>query len=210
LAPPPSRRRIAIELTLLFAATALFLAVAPHGTTLFVALAAGAFVVVIACARAIRSAWGAPAAAASLRWRRAVCYAAWTTVPPVLAFAATALYQHRPLFTAALGRAFATYVPWAIVQQTLFQLYLHGRLRILVRGAPLAPCLLTGICYGLVHLPNVTLTALTSCAGLMWSHSYQRDRLLLPIALSHAILGSTFYAWVEGHAALSTLFGHGG
>jgi len=27
---------------------------------------------------------------------------------------------------------------------------------------------------------------------------YQRDRAVLPVALSHAVLGTTYFAWVRG------------
>jgi hypothetical protein len=52
----------------------------------------------------------------------------------------------------------------------------------------------------------------TSLAGIFWSSLYYAFRVFSPLALSHAILGSTFYywiyaedllgAWISGPAAL--------
>ena len=57
---------------------------------------------------------------------------------------------------------------------------------------------LTGVAYGAVHLPDRELALLTSVAGTLWCHCYQRDRAVLPVALSHAVLGTTYFAWVRG------------
>lgn len=95
--------------------------------------------------------------------------------------------------------AFVFYLPWALAQQTLFQFYLLGRLVVLFPGARLLfPAAVCGIAYSLVHLPDFATTAVTAVAGVVWSLLYFRYRLLLPLALSHAALGSTFYYWVCG------------
>ncbi len=93
--------------------------------------------------------------------------------------------------------ALAFYVPWALAQQTLFQSYLLGRLAVLCPGRPALAVVVTGIAYSLVHLPDCATTAVTAAAGVVWSLLYFRY-LLLPLALSHAVLGSTFYYWVCG------------
>jgi membrane protease YdiL (CAAX protease family) len=49
-----------------------------------------------------------------------------------------------------------------------------------------------------VHLPDRELALLTAAAGIVWSWVYQRDRVLMPVALSHALLGTTYFAWVRG------------
>jgi len=38
----------------------------------------------------------------------------------------------------------------------------------------------------------------TIVAGSAWSWYYLRDRSLLPIAFSHAVLGATSFYWVRG------------
>jgi membrane protease YdiL (CAAX protease family) len=200
------RWRAAVELVVLAAATVTFLAVVPHATVTYVLMGLLALALVATQARDIRARfWDAPAAAGRRR-RRAAMHMVLLTAPPIAFFLLIARFHHRPLLTAGLAASLALYVPWAAVQQTLFQFYLHGRLRALLPFAsPLAACAITGACYGLVHLPDVRLVALTTCAGVVWSYCYQRDRWLLPIAASHALLGTTFYAWVQGQDALSTL-----
>jgi hypothetical protein len=117
------------------------------------------------------------------------------------------------IFTWRLFPAISLYFPWALLQQTLFQFYLLGRLRVaLPSKSPLPAIALTGIGYSLVHLPDWEVTVVTSLAGIFWSSLYYAFRVLSPLALSHAILGSTFYywiyaedllgAWISGPAAL--------
>ena len=96
--------------------------------------------------------------------------------------------------------AFGCYLPWALMQQTLLQFYLLGRLLALFpRRCLWAPLMLTGICFGLVHLPDLRTALVTVLAGTVWSFLYYRYRLLLPLALSHAALGSAFYYGIFGH-----------
>jgi len=92
--------------------------------------------------------------------------------------------------------AICFYFPWALLQQTLFQFYLLGRLRTIF-PAPVA-IICTGMSYALVHLPDVWTTLASAVAGIFWTVLYYRYRLLSPLALSHAILGSTFYYWIMG------------
>jgi hypothetical protein len=44
--------------------------------------------------------------------------------------------------------------------------------------------------------------AVTLLAGVIWSASYFRDRKLLPLAVSHAALGTTLHYWVFGNDLL--------
>lgn len=92
--------------------------------------------------------------------------------------------------------AICLYVPWALLQQTLFQFYLLGRLLSLFPSSLAITC--TGIAYGLVHLPDFWITLATAAAGIAWTYLYYRYRVLTPLALSHAALGSSFYYWVYG------------
>jgi membrane protease YdiL (CAAX protease family) len=57
---------------------------------------------------------------------------------------------------------------------------------------------MNGVLFGAVHLPDVELTVLTSVGGAVWSWYYLRDRCLAPIAVSHAVLGTTYYYWIRG------------
>ena len=45
-------------------------------------------------------------------------------------------------------------------------------------------------------MTGVQTCALPICS--VWSYAYLREQQLLPLALSHAVLGSTFYYFVAG------------
>jgi membrane protease YdiL (CAAX protease family) len=204
------RRRAAIELGILGSSTALFFAVMPtRPLEADMALALLALVLVGLSARETRTRfWGPVEPSWSARFRRSSGLVLGLGLPVVLAFGASAaLALEQRSAGAVLGRLFgpgfwavlAPFVPWAVVQQTLFQFYLLGRLRALLpEAAPLVPVVLTGLAYGAVHLPDRELALLTAAAGILWSFSYERDRVLLPVALSHALLGTTYFAWVRG------------
>ena len=86
------------------------------------------------------------------------------------------------------------YLPWALLQQTLFQFYLFGRLLILLPPWLAVTC--TSLAYGLVHLPDPLLSAMAALAGIFWSSMYYRFRRLIPLAFSHACLGAAFHYWI--------------
>jgi len=93
------------------------------------------------------------------------------------------------------------------LQQMLFQLYLLGRLRALIPASPaLTLAAMNGVLFGTVHLPDVELTVLTSVGGAVWSWYYLRDRCLALIAVSHAVLGTTYYYWIRGDDLLLRWF----
>lgn len=92
--------------------------------------------------------------------------------------------------------AIGLYLPWALLQQTLFQYYLLGRLLNLLPTR--LAIILTGSAFGLVHLPDLWITLVTIAMGIIWTYWYYQYRVLTPLALSHATLGSTFYYWVYG------------
>ncbi len=140
------------------------------------------------------------------RKRRSYILAATFTIPAILAFAGIGLtlgYREfgwegawTRLSNWHLPVAFLLYLPWALLQQFLFQFYLLGRLLTLF-PSPVA-VFATGMAYSLVHLPEVSIALATAPAGIFWTFLYCRDRVLLPLGLSHALLGSTFYYWVYG------------
>lgn len=140
------------------------------------------------------------------RVRRSYTLAATFTIPVILGFAAIGLtLGYKELgWEGAWTRmsnwhllvAFILYLPWALLQQYLFQFYLLGRLLVLLPTS--AAVFTTGMTYALVHLPEVGLALATAPAGIFWTFLYRRDRVLLPLGLSHALLGSTFYYWICG------------
>jgi membrane protease YdiL (CAAX protease family) len=93
-----------------------------------------------------------------------------------------------------LAPALAIYLVWGLVQQFVFQFYLFGRLLYLL-PAPAAVAL-TAVAFSAVHYPRPLVMAAVAIAALVWTRLYLRFRTLLPLAVSHAILGSTLHYWV--------------
>jgi len=98
--------------------------------------------------------------------------------------------------------AVCLYFPWALVQQALFQFYLLGRLRVLL--PPAAAITGTGLAFALLHLPELEVTVAAAAVGISWASLYHTYRVLSPLALSHAVLGTTFYYWFYGRDLLRT------
>ncbi|MGH8585182.1 MAG: CPBP family glutamic-type intramembrane protease [Gammaproteobacteria bacterium] len=104
--------------------------------------------------------------------------------------------------------AIGLFFPWALLQQTLFQFYLLGRLRTVIpTRSPLFAIVLTGISYAMTHLPDLTVALVTSLMGVFWTSMYYSFRMLTPIALSHAVLGAGFYYWIYGRDLLDEWLG---
>ena len=144
------------------------------------------------------------------RFKRCVGVLLWVTLPMAILFLSIGgiLAFKTGGWPAVAGRvvnwkilaAFGCYLPWALMQQTLLQFYLLGRLLALVpKRFLLAPMIVTGMCFGLVHLPDIWIALVTIVSGAVWSFIYYRYRLLLPLAFSHAALGSAFYYGLLGH-----------
>src|SRR6266404_1600187 len=142
--------------------------------------------------------------------RQCVRVTLWVTVPAVLVFflvGGILAYRNggRPavaerVFNWKILAVFGGYLVWALMQQTLFQFYLLGRLVALFpKNQPIWPVLITGFGFSLVHLPDVWTTLVTAVAGVVWTLIYYRYRYLLPLAFSHAALGTAFYYGICGH-----------
>ena len=200
LAPLPAslRKRYALELMALAVLTPLFLFFAPHNVGLYATVAVLFFgTIAVNAIKQKERIWPRP----TLEWRerffRSTGLMLAITVPTVFAFYAWCVWAGHHVSYVNLLLAFCLYFPWALLQQSIFMIYLLGRLRVVLPWAsPLVLAGLNGLAYGLVHLPDTTLAAVTIVAGSVWSYAYLRDRQLLPIVLSHAILGSTFYYFV--------------
>jgi hypothetical protein len=173
----PERRRVAVELLVLGVLSSGFLALFPHrpiSVDLLLALLAVALVLLNA--------------GIFLLIGVAIGYqgADWP--------GAKARILHPYLPTAVL-----LYLPWALLQQTLFQFYLLGRVCMLCPSLhPLAQSLLNGLIFGLVHTTDIRIALVATLGGTLWSVLYLRYRRLWPLAVSHALIGTTFYYWVYG------------
>ncbi|MGD0088341.1 MAG: CPBP family intramembrane glutamic endopeptidase [Planctomycetota bacterium] len=222
--PPLALRvRIAVELGVLVAGAILLLIFLPRhmrNTATYVGLALAALGLIGFTARETKERiWGPPESPDFDRVRRCAIGMTFFTAPPLFLFLVLGVAMrywgfwlpphHCPILTLNFPLAVVCYLPWALLQQTLFQFYLLGRLRALLPFAsPLLLSMLNGLFYGLVHLPNVPVTLVTIIGGMFWSYSYHRDRYVLPIALSHALLGSTFYYWVLCRDLVAEMSGH--
>jgi hypothetical protein len=205
------RHRILTELFALGVLTIVFLALFPKRPIYIdVLLALLALCLIASNARFTKnSVWAQfpPNEDLQTRARRSYLLASAVTIPVILAFAVIglALGFRQSGWDGAWARfsnyhlplAFVLYLPWALLQQFLFQFYLLGRLLTLF-PAPVS-VVATGMAYSLVHLPEIGITLVAAAAGIFWTFLYRRDRVLLPLGFSHALLGSTFYYWVYGH-----------
>ncbi|MFM9880512.1 MAG: type II CAAX prenyl endopeptidase Rce1 family protein [Burkholderiaceae bacterium] len=197
---PILRRRIAIELAMLGICTPLFLRYAPRDAVLYMGLAA-LFVGYVFLTRqhTAQKIWGPPTTASTLWLRQSIWQLGLFTAVNAALLGVWGLANGHKVVLANVLAAVCLYFPWALLQQGIFQFYLHGRLRVIVPyGQPWLPALLAGLAYGAVHFPHYELMLLTSLCGTVWGLAYQRNRLLWPVALSHAVLGSAYYYCVIG------------
>jgi membrane protease YdiL (CAAX protease family) len=204
-----SQRSIAFELAGIGALTLMFVAtfrVRPPYVD-FV-LAAAAVVLIIASAARSRRIWSlAPLARADASRQAWTACGAFTAIALVVLAATAVVVANRsdlrwqPRFSNwHLWLAVALYLPWALLQQYIFQFYLFGRL---LRLAPFALAVpVTACAFAAVHFPRWPVMLVTLVAGAFWSLAYYRWRRLLPLAASHAILGAALHYWVFGHDLL--------
>jgi membrane protease YdiL (CAAX protease family) len=93
--------------------------------------------------------------------------------------------------------AVCLYFPWALLQQFIFQFYLLGRLLTLLPAW--AALTATALAFSAVHFPRAPVMAATAVAGFVWALNYRKHRSLLPLAVSHALLGATMHYWIFGN-----------
>jgi membrane protease YdiL (CAAX protease family) len=76
---------------------------------------------------------------------------------------------------------------WGFVQQYVMQGFINRRAQ-LIWGRGWPGVLLVGLIFGLLHLPNLWLTAATFLGGMMLAYIYQRVPNLLALALAHGVV----------------------
>ena len=202
-------RSVAWELGAIVAAALVFVAsfqVRPPYVDFVLAVAAVALIVT--SARRSRRLWALARApepgGTRSAWRAALAFTAIALVTlAVIGWFAARAANASP--GARLGNwhmlaAAALYFPWALLQQYIFQFYLFARWLRLV-PAPVAVAL-TAVAFAAVHFPRWPVMAVTLLAGAVWALIYYRWRRLVPLALSHALLGTALHYWLFGNDLL--------
>lgn len=197
------RVRVGVELSLLAGLTAVFLVSIPERPShVDLGLALLGFGAVLATAKDTRERiWGSPATPPEARRRHSWRHGLIGTAAVTAACAVVGSVARGPdwLLRPSLGIALALFIPWAFVQQALLQFYLLGRLRALLPQAPpVALAGMNGLLFGVVHLPDLDIAIAGGAAGAVWSWYYLRDRCLVPIAVSHSVVGTAYFTWVRG------------
>lgn len=107
----------------------------------------------------------------------------------IAVFVATRFHTlHLPDTPLHFLRHYGLYVVWAAVQQIVLQWFFLSRSLRLTRNATSAAALSAGL-FAIAHLPNPVLTLITLVFGLASCLFFLHYRNLVPLALSHAILG---------------------
>ena len=202
-------RSVALELAAIGIAAIVFVAtfqVRPPYLD-FVLAAAAVALIVFSAARS-RRLWTLARSVDPLGARGAWFAALVFTAAALVALALAAILVARAGGTPPLERfgnwhmlaAAALYLPWALLQQYIFQFYWFGRWLQLI-PAPVAVAL-TAVAFAAVHFPRWPVMAVTLVAGTVWALIYLRWRRLLPLAVSHALLGTALHYWVFGNDLL--------
>lgn len=76
---------------------------------------------------------------------------------------------------------------WALAQQYVMQGFVNRRAQLVLGPGP-GSVLLVAAVFGVLHLPNLPLSAATFLGGVLWAAAYQRVPNLLAPALSHATI----------------------
>jgi len=204
------RQKVGLELGIL---AITFLLLFPHRNPwLDIILAGFALLCILATARYTKNViWAAlPPPKSQHPFKDCLKVTLWITLPTVLIFfliGGILAYRNggwpgvtERIFDWKILVIFIAYTAWAFIQQTLFQFYLLGRLLVLLpKNQPVWPILITGLGFSLVHLPDIWTVLATCVAGPIWTLIYYRYRRLLPLAVSHAALGTAFYYGICGH-----------
>jgi hypothetical protein len=199
-------RSVALELAAIGAAALVFVATFQvRPPYLDFVLAAAAVALIVASAARSKRLWAVarsvdPAGARGA-WRATLGF----TAAALVVLAILAVFTARAAGMPVIERfgnwhmlvAAALYLPWALLQQYIFQFYWFGRWLTLV-PMPIAVAL-TALAFAAVHFPRWPVMAVTLVAGAAWALIYYRWRSLVPLAVSHALLGTALHYWVFGN-----------
>ena len=186
---PMTRLRSALELALVFAPWLLLQwagwpseGAPPKASYVFLACLAGALLL-----KPPAETWRLLGDAAA--WKAAGWFV--LAILPMLAAVFFLSLKFAPDFvaTAALSPEKALrYALWALLQQWLLLRVIAPRMRAIVGSGDFG-AVAAGALFGLLHVPNFALMTATGFAGSVWAWLGYRHRALLPLAMSHAVLG---------------------
>lgn len=198
---------VALELGALSVLTLVFLTYGPRDTIVHVALASLFLCYVgISTSQIKERIWGVEALPKGLRLRRASLTLSIVTFPILALCFVWHAWRGEEIDYFNLVLAGSLYFIWALMQQTIFQFFLLGRLLTLMPTIPAGVVVTTnGFVFGLVHLPDIDIAIFTVTTGVFWSYIYYRDRLLTPIAISHALLGTGYYYFIIGRDFINAI-----
>jgi membrane protease YdiL (CAAX protease family) len=207
--PTRADRSVVLELTAIGVAALVFVAtfqVRPPYLD-FVLAAAAVALIVFSAARS-RRLWALARSVDPTGARGAWLAALGFTAVALVVLAVVAVFTARAAGIPAAKRfgnwhmlaTAALYLPWALLQQYIFQFYWFGRW---LRLVPVALAVaLTAVAFAAVHFPRWPVMAVTLVAGTAWALIYYRWRSLVPLAVSHALLGTALHYWVFGNDLL--------
>jgi len=89
--------------------------------------------------------------------------------------------------TRYLALQFAVGFCWALAQQYVLQGFVNRRAMILA-GRGWVSILITATVFGLLHLPNIWIMAITFAGGIIWAIVYQRVPNLFALAITHSVM----------------------
>ena len=127
-----------------------------------------------------------------------------TTLIASLAIVIYAIASGASLWRSDLAILLPLYPAWGVVQQLMFQGFLHRRLRVLLRSSSGA-VLLTAIFFALTHTGDARLIGLTLVAGLAWSALFVRWPNVWLLGASHGVLAALTYPLLLGDAPLERI-----
>lgn len=105
--------------------------------------------------------------------------------------------------------AFLVYLPFAYLQHVAMERYVVMRhCRWMARDQLGWMVFLSGVLFGMFHLPFPVLIAPTMLAGWMWTYFYLKTGRLWPLALTHAFLATLFFVNFLGEVPLPSLRAH--
>jgi membrane protease YdiL (CAAX protease family) len=86
-----------------------------------------------------------------------------------------------------LALQFAVGFSWALLQQYVLQGFVNRRAMIVARRGWVSILIVAAV-FGLLHLPNIWITAITFVGGLVWAAVYQRAPNLFALAITHSVM----------------------